>query len=143
MTRTARGGERFEMENAERGPAPERDLMAAVLQKAVDDIRYPFKSRLDKHTVCYGNGVTAATVRLRDRGTREVPCPCPRLKSAECRRSVIPRHENDAVRWMLSDKDGYLFSFVSICHHLSIGPEAVRKRVLTAKACRARAGGEK
>lgn len=45
------------------------------------------------------------------------------------RRREVWRVTRNARRWIASDRDGWLYSFVRICEALGLNPDAVRSRL--------------
>lgn len=48
----------------------------------------------------------------------------------DCLTKEHGKHYNDAVQWVMSDDEGWVFSFINVCHYLDLEPSLWRKALL-------------
>ncbi len=39
-------------------------------------------------------------------------------------------HHDEAIEWLFSEEEEYVFSFRAVCHHLGFNPEKTRERIM-------------
>ena len=92
-----------------------RDLMAAVIQQAVDDIRKP-------KPIYELKGKPKKGERYDDFVAR-------RIAGHRNHVSQWKATKEQAQGWIDNDRSDHLFSFPSLCDHLDINPDAARRRL--------------